>query len=169
MQLIRCTKKLQTAMGIKHEALIQHEVESSLLGSWHANLLIIDRSKCVLFANDKTLFNFIIPDVQKAQWQKIDAEFKAWLQCVLADEGFDTTVIEQVLSEYNQIGFANTSNRSVLGSMNDLAFHYQVRIEEAGGIHSYMMPEIIKTMNRVPFSRLEHYNPIKSLQHLLNQ
>lgn len=169
MQLIRCTKKLQTAMGLKPKALIQHEVEPSLLGSWHANLLVINRSKCVLLANDKTLLNFIIPAVQKAQWQSIDIEFKGMLQCILADEGFDKSIIEQVLFAYDQIGFANTSNRSVIGSMNDLAFHYQFKIEEAGGVNTYMMPEIIKAMNRVPFSRLEHCRPIESLQHLLNQ
>jgi hypothetical protein len=106
MQLIRCTKKLQTAMGLKPEALIQHEVEPSLLGSWHANLLVINRSKCVLFVNDKTLFSFIIPAMQKGQWHELDTLFKELLQCVLADERFDTSIIQQVLSEYDEIGNA---------------------------------------------------------------
>jgi hypothetical protein len=168
MQLIRCTKKLQTAMGIKPEALVQYEVESSLLGSWHANLLVINRSKCVLFVNDKTRFSFIIPAVQKGQWHKLDTLFKELLQCVLADEGFDTSIIQQVLSEYDQIGFANTSNRNVIGSMNDLAYHYPVRIEEAGGVHSPMIPEIIRNVNRVPFKAVGFTYPIEVLRNLLN-
>ena len=59
MQLIRCTKKLQKAMGLKEADLVRHEPEFSFLGSWHANLIHIDRRKCVLFTNDKTLFNFL--------------------------------------------------------------------------------------------------------------
>ena len=156
-------------MGLKPEALIQHEVEPSLLGSWHANLLTINRSKCVLFANDKTLFNFIIPSVQKAQWQKIDIEFKGMLQCVLADEGFDKSIIEHVLSEYDQVGFANTSSKSVIGSMNELAYYYQGRIEEAGGVHTYMMPKIIQGLNYMRFKPIEHSRPIEMLRQLLSQ
>jgi hypothetical protein len=31
----------------------------------------------------------------------------------------------RILAEYDEAGFANTSSKSVLGSMNDLAFHYK--------------------------------------------
>ena len=58
MQLIRCTKKLQKEMGLKSSDLCTEEPRFSYLGSWHANLIHIDRRKCVLFVNDKTLFNF---------------------------------------------------------------------------------------------------------------
>ena len=58
MQLIRCTKKLQKEMGLKQSDLCAEEPCFSYLGSWHVNLIHFDRRKCVLFVNDKTLFNF---------------------------------------------------------------------------------------------------------------
>jgi len=166
MQLIRCTKKLQKEMGLKNDALIQQEPTPSLLGSWHANLIIIDQSKCILFVNDKTLFNFVIPDVPKEQFRKLDALFRDFLQCILAEEGFDETTTDKILQEYAEIGFANTNNKSVLGSMNDLAQHYQYYIEEGGGVHSYMIPQIIHRLNSMPMGAIGYRFSIEALREL---
>ena len=62
-------------MGLSSSGLTNEEPENSFLGSWHANLISIDRRKCVLFANDKTLFNFLIPDVTRAQLREMDKLF----------------------------------------------------------------------------------------------
>ena len=49
-------------MGLKPADLSTDSETDALLGSWHANLIHINRKKCVLFVNDKTLFNFILLD-----------------------------------------------------------------------------------------------------------
>ncbi len=59
MQLIRCTKKLQKEMGLKQSGLCTEEPRFLYLGPWHANLIHIDRRKCILFVNDNTLFNSV--------------------------------------------------------------------------------------------------------------
>ena len=43
MQLIRCTGKLQKEMGLKKSDLCEAIPKFSYLGSWHANLIFIDR------------------------------------------------------------------------------------------------------------------------------
>ena len=140
MQLIRCTKKLQKEMGLKQSDLCAEEPRFSYLGPWHANLIHIDRRKCVLFINDKTLFNFIVPDVARAQIRELDKLFMSYLSCVLADAGVAEADRARILSEYDEVGYANTNSKSVLGSMNDLAFHYKYSIQEAGGVHSPAVP-----------------------------
>jgi hypothetical protein len=65
MSIIRCTAKLQKEMGLKKSDLTGSVDETTVLGSWHANLLHIDRRKCILFANDRTLFNFIVADLKR--------------------------------------------------------------------------------------------------------
>jgi len=74
-------------MGLKQSDLCAEEPRFSYLGPWHANLIHIDRRKCVLFINDKTLFNFIVPDVARAQIRELDKLFMSYLSCVLADAG----------------------------------------------------------------------------------
>jgi len=164
MQLIRCTKKLQKEMGLKQSDLCAEESRFSYLGPWHANLIYIDRRKCVLFVNDKTLFNFIAPDVARAQIRELDKLFKGYLSCVLADAGIPETDRARMLSEYDEVGFANTNSKSVLGSMNDLAFHYKYSILEAGGVHSPAVPGIIRRLNRMPMGALKYVFPIEALR-----
>jgi len=166
MQLIRCTKKLQKEIGLNAKDIIEQEPTTGLLGSWHANLILIDRRKCVLFVNDKTLFNFIIPGVKKAQLVKLDDHFKNHLQCILADEGFNKIICDQIQQEYDTIDFANTNNKSVMGSMNDLAFHYTISIQQDGGVNSCMLPQIIHSLNRMPMKALDYGYAINALHNL---
>ncbi len=140
------------------------EPRFSYLGPWHANLIHIDRRKCVLFVNDKTLFNFITPDVPRPVIRDLDRLFKSYLSCVLADEGFIEADRARILSEYDEIGFAGTSSKSVLGSMNELAFHYKYHILEAGGVHSPAVPGIIRQLNRMLMSAIQEVFPVKALK-----
>ena len=164
MQLIRCTKKLQKEMGLKLSDLCTEEPRFSYLGPWHANLIYINRRKCVLFANDRTLFNFIVPDVSRENIRELEKLFTSYLSCILADEGFAEADRERILSEYDEIGFANTNSKSVLGSMNDLAFHYKYSILESGGVHSPAVPGIIRQLNRMPMSAIKEVFPIEALK-----
>ncbi|MEK6583118.1 MAG: hypothetical protein AABY50_02160 [Nitrospirota bacterium] len=164
MQLIHCTKKLQKEMGLSSSGLTNEEPENSFLGSWHANLISIDRRKCVLFANDKTLFNFLIPDVTRAQLREMDKLFLLFLSCVLSDEGFEQKVKDKILEEYREIGYANTNNRNVLGSMNDLAYHYKYHILDEGGLYSAAVPDIIRRLNRMPMSAIGYKYSIDAIR-----
>ena len=167
MQLIRCTAKLVKEMGLKKADLVDESPKSSFLGQWHANLLYINRRKCVLFANDKTLLNFIIADVLRTQIKKLDEMFELMFRCVLASEGFSKEFVETVLAEYSEVQFGKSNNRSVLGSLNDLAFHYKYSILESGGPHSPKVPAIIARLNRMPMGTSAGYiYPLEELRKL---
>jgi len=151
-------------MGLKQSDLHTGEPGFTYLGPWHANLIHVDRRKCVLFANDRTLFNFMAPDVSRAQIREPDKLFKGYLSAVLANEDIAEVVRDRILSEYAEVGYATTNSKSVLGSMNDLAFHYKYSILEAGGVHSPAVPGIIRQLNRMPMSAIKEVYPIKALR-----
>ena len=87
-----------------------------------------------------------------------------YLGCIRTDDGFADADRERILSEYAEIGFANTNSRSALGSMNDPAFHYKYSILESGGVHSPAVAEIIRRLNRMPMRAIEEVFPIEALQ-----
>lgn len=151
-------------MGLKKNDIFERDVDDSYLGSWHANLIYIDGKKCVLFVNDKTLFNFIIPDISRAQIRDLSSIFKVNLECVLAAEGIPENAKAIIMSEYVSIQYANTNSKSILGSMNDLAFHYKYHIQSEGGVHSHAVPCIISKLNRMPMGALEYVFPIEALK-----
>lgn len=166
MQLIRCTGKLQKELGLKKSDLQESEPHFSFLGQWHANLIYIDRRKCVVFVNDKTRFNFIECDVTRSYLREMAKWFPDLLSCVLHDEGIPDETVERILSEYDEIGFSKTNSKSVLGTLNDLAFNYEYMILDHGGVYSPMVPEIIHRMNHMPMKPIGWNYAIHELKSL---
>jgi hypothetical protein len=164
MQYIKCTKKLQKEMGLKPSDLNSSEIPNDKLGPWHANLIYIDGKKCIIFANDKTLFNFIATGVTKSQIKELSNVFLPLLRCTLASENIPVSTIEEIVCGYNEISYRNTDNKSVLGSINDLAFHYKYLIQSEGGIHSHMIPHIISKLNHMPMGALKYKYSIDALR-----
>ena len=151
-------------MGLKKSDLAESEPVFSFLGSWHANLLHIDRKKCVLFVNDKTLFNFIAPDVTRAQIKELGKLFHEYLSCVLSSEGVSDADKEKIMEEYRELNYSGTNSKSVLGSMNDLAFHYKHHILSEGGNDGANIPRIIHKLNHMPMGAIGYKYAIDALK-----
>lgn len=82
-------------------------------------------------------------------------------------EGFGPAVLERISSEYRQLRFAKTASRSVLGSMNDIAYQYEVYIHMDGGIESAKMLQINHKINRMPMSAIAYKYPIEALRKVI--
>ena len=65
MLLLCCTQKLLKELKQEPANVVPLK---SLLGSWHANLLMIERHKCVLATNDATLYSVFIPFLKRADF-----------------------------------------------------------------------------------------------------
>lgn len=61
MTLLHCTQKLLKELGTP--PLVDTPAVTEGLGNWYANLIRIDRKKCILFTNEKTLLSFLIQNV----------------------------------------------------------------------------------------------------------
>ena len=164
MQIIKCTKKLQKEMGLKKADLSEAEPTVEVIGPWHANLIYILGKKCVLFVNDKTLFNFIVAGVTRAQIKELTDLFIQNLTCALLNERIDEASVNKIIDEHSSIEYKNTDNKSVLGSINDLAFHYKLSIEDEGSIHTHQIPNIIKRLNHMPMGALKYAYAIDALK-----
>ena len=62
MQLIRCTVKL--LKELTQEPVANVTPIRDVIGGWHANLLRIERKKCVLVTNDRALYTIFIPGLK---------------------------------------------------------------------------------------------------------
>lgn len=52
--------------------------------------------------------------------------------------------------DVNALQLAKTANRSVLGTMNDLAFHCELRVLSDGGIKEIDVHELNRAIRRIP-------------------
>ncbi len=164
MGIIRCTAKLLTQLKTKPT---NGPSQSSNWCDWHANLLWVDRKKCVLFTNNQSLYSFFLPSIKKSILENFEEVFRLGLFKSLMAEGFAEPQVEYVLRQHQHILIAKTNSRSILGSMNDLAFQIKSMIYAAGGLANADLPEINRQLNRIPMSAIKYKVSIDELKRLL--
>ncbi len=153
MIALRCTRKLLRELGVRADGLSLDPVDG-FLGSWFANLLRVDRRKCVLFTNSITLFSFFEPGLVKNDFRDIDRVFGVGLISSLRAEGLGTEVRQRVLSECRHVVLGPTNNRSVLGSMNDLACQVRAHLSLEDGLRGLDLGRLNRRLNRTPMSAI---------------
>jgi hypothetical protein len=158
--LIRCTQKLLAEIP---DSLIDPSASGE---GWHANLLRIERRKCVLFTHDATLYSVFVPGLKKPELDHLGEVFGQWLFKSLLWEEFTQTQIERMLDTCRTIRFTRSSNRSVLGSMNDIRFQLEVYVAHDGGLANVDLADLHHRLNRTPFSAVSRY-PVEGLREYL--
>jgi hypothetical protein len=166
MRIIHCTKKLLKEIDVPLVEPDKIPSNPEGLGNWYANLIGIDRRRCLLFTNEKTLYTFLIPKVSKGNLKNIENEFLTHLTYNLQSEGFGLEVVS-IQQEYKEIGFAKTSNKRVLGSLNEFAFEYEFLIRREGGIKSVKILEVNRQINRTIKVAIHYQHPIEALKKVL--
>ena len=164
MAILRCTRKLLNE--IKIEPFENNELLDEF-GSWHCNLLRIDRRKCVLFTHDQTLYSFLVQGLTKPDFMNFNEVFREKLFKNLLNEQLPQNQIERFLTNNQIIEYTKTNNRSVLGSMNDLTFQLKYKIQDIGGLVDANILELNRDLNRTPMSALKEIFSIDELKRFL--
>lgn len=155
---LRCTAKL---LKLLSETRIP-EPAPTPFPEWYANLLWIERRKCLLFTQENTLFSFLVPNVKKADLSPIGPFFLQHLVSELANEGLPSDIFGPV--DPTQIKLGKTRNRSVLGSMNDFALHCWHWAATAGGLDSLDVAGLNHQLRRTPMGALKYAYPLDKVK-----
>jgi len=153
MIAIQCTQKLLKEVGQEYKEAI---IPTYPLGCWHANLLLLDRRKCVLFTNDLTRYSFLVPGLKKPDFKNLEEIFRQKLFRSLRLDGFGQKEIERALEEVQEVVFTRTSDRSVLGTMNDMANIIKWAVYDGGGLLNVDIDELSSKLNRMPIKPLDY-------------
>lgn len=113
--IIHATRKLaQRLPDVSGEPLM----ETSPLGSWHADRLTIDRRQCVLFCHDETRAALFAAGLRKPQFAALGNDvFKPLFADTLAGLGCPDVEIRRALLVLGCCRFDTATDRSVLSSM----------------------------------------------------
>jgi hypothetical protein len=115
MFTLHCTKKLLDR--------VQPEVAApckatTRLGNWYATALFW-KPQMALFVNERTLLSVLMPLAPAATLAK---RFPAALKEVLQGLGLPAEFIQAEVEGMNDVIYAKTANRSVVGMMNEFTF-----------------------------------------------
>lgn len=131
MAYICCTKKIIDLLDIRPSTYTLDE-DTGLLGPWYANLFFINRKKCLIFMNSKTLFSFVVVNLTKKDIKQIGNIFRNELLKRLQAESIEDEMIRRIMDSYEEITLCKTFDKRTLGSMNEFVFHFNFyyQIEE---------------------------------------
>lgn len=116
MYQLHCTKKLLDR--IKPAAIAADGASVTLLGNWYATALLW-KPQVALLVNEKTLLPVMMP---LAPAPNLATRFPEHLASVLVAHGMPQQFIEHELAHMNDVQYAKTSNRIVVGIMNQFSY-----------------------------------------------
>lgn len=115
--VIHCTKKLLERIKPPTVA-AGGTLGTTLLGNWYATALFW-KPQVALLVNEKTLLPVLMP---LAPATDLATRFPIHLADVLAAHGVPQQFIDNELGQMKDVQYAKTSNRSVVGIMNQFSF-----------------------------------------------
>jgi hypothetical protein len=125
---------------------------------WYANLLWLERRKCLLLTHAGTLFSVFVPDVRAAELRPLGPYFVAAVEADLQTEGLPADALGPL--DPADVHIAKTASRSVLGFMNDMAVHVEYAVASAGGLSRCDPAAISRHLRRTPYNRGGYLYPI---------
>ncbi len=126
--------------------------DQSVMGAWYVNEFRVERKKCLIFMNERTLLSFILFGVRKSNTNKDllpDMCLEGVFQ-LLKLERFSLESISRIIEDSYESRYAKTDSRKVLGNMNELAATYEHMIWHEGGLAHCDLNDLFSRVNRTP-------------------
>jgi hypothetical protein len=153
--LLRCTARMLDVLGAKSVVLVDDPPGDD---DWYANLLWLDRRKCVLLTHAGTLFPVFLADVRKRDLQPPGPFVATHVSTALTDEKLPTDLLGSLDPDASRI--ARTASRSVLGFMNDSAPACRYAVEDAGGLEHTDLDALNRFLRRQLHNRDGYRQPL---------
>ena len=163
--VVRCTGKLLNLLGKQSVRLVEAPPKSD---DWYANLLWLDRRKCLLITHAGTLFSLFVAAVRAADLRPFERRIVDLLTAALLDEGLPGDVLGRL--DPNDFQIAKTASKSVLGVMNQMAFEIGWAADRAGGLWNVNVDELNRHLRRSLHTKDGEYQvPLELVQQRLHR
>jgi hypothetical protein len=147
--IFKCTKNVREILKIANSDLNTIPEQSpDIIKFWYCNLFYLDRHKCLLYTQAKTLFSFIA-EGGNAEIRDFGKLFRSNASIALATEGVSEQNIQKLIDN-GPDRYAKADNRSVLGSMNDHIQTCKFYLKYEGGYNNLNFAELGRRLNMTP-------------------
>jgi hypothetical protein len=154
MITISCTKKLFELSSFVED---QNTETNNEFFKWHANVFRMEKKNNLIIMNNKTRYCFILFGIKKEHFKNFNQIFVKALTDNLRAEGISDSKITEYVNNANQIKFAKTYDRSVLGSMTDMVKMTEFLIEDYLPIQEMNIIGLNKKNNHSPIVKLKNF------------
>ena len=140
--VVRCTGKLLNLLG-KSVGLVEAPASSD---DWYANLLWLDRRKCLLITHAGTLFSLFVADIRAADLRPLERRIVDLLTGALVEEGLPSDALGGL--DPGEVQIAKTASKHILGVMNQMAFEIAWVVDQAGGLWDIDVDDLNRHLRR---------------------
>jgi hypothetical protein len=154
--VLRCTRKLLDLLGGRALTLTGLPPADE---DWYANLLWLDRKKCLLLTHAGTLFSAFLPQVRTADLRPIGPYVVNAIEAELDSENLPPDTFGQLNPD--TLRLAKTASRSILGFMNEMAVHLRYQVADAGGLSNCNSSALNHDLRRTLHNRSGYTYPIE--------
>lgn len=146
MLTLRCTQLVRTRLGLP-TVLPDPSPSTGRLGDWYVHRVRFGRPEFVIATNERSLLTVLFParDFRTTLEKNLCATLAGLLEALQVP----SAIIEQEIASMTPVGFARATNRRVLGSLNELAFHAATR-----WAHGEDLATICHYLAKIPMSAL---------------
>jgi hypothetical protein len=141
--VLRCTAKVLNLLGSRPGDLVTAEPTDD---DWYANLLWLDRRKCLLFVHAGTLFSVFVPDIRKGDVVPIGPMVVRLVTDELRAEGLPLDRFGAL--DPNSVDVAKTASKTVLGYMNEIGRFCEYAVADSGGLARCEVEDLNRELRR---------------------
>lgn len=141
--VVRCTGKLLNLLGKQSVRLAEAPADDD---DWYANLLWLERRKCLLITHAGTLFSLFVADIRVNDLRPFDRRIVDLLTDALLDEDLPSDALGRL--EPSEVQIAKTASKHVLGVMNQMAFEIEWAADQVGGLWNVDTYELNRHLRR---------------------
>lgn len=117
MLILRCTQRLRERLGHRKVESITTP-STTILGDWYCHLVYNGRTQLLLCVSEQSLLPILLP-AREAQF--LPVRLSAALNIALVALNVDERAIHHELAQMQEYQIAQTTNRSVVGVLNDFS------------------------------------------------
>ena len=165
--IIRCTSKLLKELKVKPIKIEKNEVDP--IRVWHANIITVQRKKCIIFTHSMSFYSFIIYGITRKELNNLEEEFIKHLARNLFADQIESTRLIGSNNFTTQLVYSKTNNRSVLASMNDIANQIKMSIYNWPDSEEIDSTKISQHLNKIPMGALNYGFPDRELKRILSE
>jgi hypothetical protein len=160
--ILQATQKMQDFVGVKTTEVPD---ETDHFECWHANLFYLNRKKCLLLTHNESIYSLFLYNVVKKEVPTLIERIKNQLKEQMRRDDFTIAQIAHMLESLGEIRYAKTSDRKVMGHLNDMVHTVKWHAEYDGTID---VSDLNRRLNAKPYKMAEFAYPKDELKHLLS-
>lgn len=126
--VIGITEKLRKKLRLSYEKDIVSTKGD--INCWHGHYFPWNRKACVIFVNNLTRYCVVLYGIKASDMESIDEMFREQLRRNFILDNIDIGSGEEYIDGLGKIEFSKTSDRSILGSINDFFICISWRMDE---------------------------------------